>query len=331
MASTRFPAVPPPYARVLDDWRRGRDHESAAVGENLALDHRISPERDLDFFHRMGSPASATAMSRALGDYHRKVVRPAPAESFLNSVVNGNNFVGGAAIEGLVADLDLAVIVWLNGLVRPLSRAYAADPSLFSDFPIDADAEREGEEVTSWFDRHLDKSREADEDFVGRILRGLRAAGGPRHNPCWATTWARFEKVSGSDPERWLELVGVPRFAPGWVIVFKYHAREVGTLVRPTQFDAGWNGYHFPSPPPHPRDSGGVVVDLAPAPWAGLTPEFIHEQIEWRMPHWTAGGRLVKRTIRAVNPPLARARNSHWDALTRHFGPGVRTWQDGNC
>lgn len=192
------------------------------------------------------------------------------------------------------------------------------------------------DEFAGWLDYHLERRGGAYlREFIGRVFdacneyrRSVRA-----HNPVWVTTWSRFELVKNSRPERWSEFVGVTRLtAEQWLVVLRYRAAETGTLVRPTQLDAGWYAYHFPSPPPWPVHQGGIVVDLEGAA-AGLTPEYIHAQIDLRPEFWQNSGELLRRTAREVSPELQGVRVRHWLQMARDPRVGraaLEIWRNGD-
>lgn len=333
---TRFPNSRPAYGAILQAWLTSGDPDHVAVGENLALDHRIAPTRDADFYQRMNLPSSSSALRDALRRYHQQYVREIPERSFLHPTLNGSNFIGGAAINGISGDLELAVVMSISRLYRPIVTAHSADSSLFPDLPMDAEADIDEQAFGNWLTRHLSGRDTAYVDrFIGNVMHALNEyRASRRHNPVWATTWSRFLLVRDKGPERWTELIGVPRFASEWLIVLKYRVADAGTLVRPTQFEAGWFGYHFPSPPSHPLHLGGAVVDLSdnPTPLAGLTTEYIHEQIDLRPEFWVAAGRLVGHASRAVGGAVEKCRQRHWGVLARSFDSAVlEQWRAGNC
>lgn len=328
----------PRYSRLVTNWlRQEENRDRSAVGENLCLDHRISPERDEDFFLRMGLPCGGDALEAAIYHYHETQVRRQPNSSFLNDRINGQNIVGGAApdLNAFSSSFELAHVTSLNTVFRALLSARRSNPDVFADISSDLDCDLGEFELTDWLDHHLERrSSDYIERFVERVLYAMN---GYRHiqpkNPVWVAPWSRFEAVKNDRPERWTELVGVPRFsAPQWLIVLHYTAADVGTLVRPTQFDAGWFAYHFPSPPSLRVVDGGVVLDLNINPHLpDWTPEYIHEQIDFELRFWSRD-RLLRRTASRIDPGVVECRRHHWVFLGRQWGQeSMRTWQAGNC
>ena len=136
------------------------------------------------------------------------------------------------------------------------------------------------------------------------------------YQPTWATTWAAFEPHEEDGPERWLQVLGMAKPPPRWLILLRYTVAEAGTLVRPTILDAKWNAYHFPSPP-SPQVSpavGGHPMDLRISPKAtSVLPEFIHKQIQHSLAHWMDLGGKIGRTQSPNPTALADQRRAHFE------------------
>jgi hypothetical protein len=167
------------------------------------------------------------------------------------------------------------------------------------------------------------------ERFVECVLRAMN-----EHRiehpfqPTWATAWSAFLPHEMAGPDRWAQALGLCKVDyPRWFVLLRYRVREAGTLVRPTQLDAGWGVYHFPSPPQARLETGGKCMDLNIA-GAGnpLLPEFIHKQIEHTMEHWLGTGQRIGRTTRPINGNLAALRRAHYSKLCATYGPGVSAW-----
>lgn len=126
-------------------------------------------------------------------------------------------------------------------------------------------------------------------------------------------------------PERWVSALGVYKpVHPRWFLLLKYTVREAGTVARPTQLDAGWGAYHFPSPPRAPLPLGGHPMDLRLSPPAtSVLPEFVHKQIRHTLRHWSDGGRHIGRTSAPSGGTLVAVRLTHHELLTRVYGPSV--------
>lgn len=125
--------------------------------------------------------------------------------------------------------------------------------------------------------------------------------------------------------------------AGGWLVLLKYRADDVGTLVRPTFLDARANPYHFVSPdlkkadlarPPKaakvPAPHGGLAMDLNPNnKTAPLLEEYIHQQLDWKIEHFRAAGNRCLPTESASAMGLREARGRHYDRLVNEFTADV--------
>jgi hypothetical protein len=59
-----------------------------------------------------------------------------------------------------------------------------------------------------------------------------------------------------------------------------------------------------------------------------LTPEWIHQEIDWKLEHWIRAGRLLGTTERAVPADLRRTRSRHRTLIKQTFGEEtVKQWQ----
>ena len=127
-------------------------------------------------------------------------------------------------------------------------------------------------------------------------------------------------------PESWLEAVGIPRATyPRWILVLRYTAGEARPLVRPTQLEAGWFGFHFPSPLASSADAGGHAMSLGERDGnlrLQILPEFIHARVRYHLKHWKAAGQMCDVTTRAVGlvDHLATYRAAHYEDLVADYG-----------
>jgi hypothetical protein len=152
--------------------------------------------------------------------------------------------------------------------------------------------------------------------------------------PVWVALWRHWGlSVDPAQAESWANAVGLCRPIPGrWLSVLKYAASRAGRLVRPTQFEAGWLGRHFPSPSVCSPGSGGRIVhglDSATVPTGDCLWEYLHQPIAWSEHDWLSSGMPVSCTVRSVGPvgALLSDREFHWVRLQREFGEGpVRSW-----
>ncbi|MBI1786386.1 MAG: hypothetical protein HYR60_02400 [Acidobacteria bacterium] len=316
------------YGAALAAWRVSAFTDMRAMARNLMHDHRVSPEREADFDAFGGRPRSAEAIRRAITDYFQERIRVQKKPAFLDEATNLGNIVFGSAEvrDPLLSDYELARVVDLTGLDRVFSEARRGGMAQFQGFTQETAADSEGRGTNRFLEPWLTTGPERAEEFIEAVLQAMnRFRRTTPHHPSWTTGWLAFRDYIDAGAERWLELVGVPKSVfPRWLIVLRYTVGEAGTVVRPTQLDAGWNAFHFPSPPQAARNVGGHPMDLRTSPPAnGLIPEFIHEQIDHRMEHWIRAGGLSGATARVVDGDLASLRRTHHRLLVRSYGTEV--------
>jgi len=296
-----------------------------AVAHNLIHDHRVSEERASHFFDLVSQePVDGARLQVALEDYLKDRVRPDPTGTFLDRGKNGDNFITEDP-----DDNSLAHVLDLSGLTTVLR--WGARRGMLAGF---ASGDRVTDpEIEDFLGRRLAGEAAQREATVSAILAVLRACRTELPwNPSWVTAWTHFEGSVTTEPESWAEAVGMARATPArWLIVLRYQTEEVGQLVRPTQLDAGWYSFHFPSPPYAPTRMGGHPMSLRdgqpmPDPVV-LLPEYILEQIEPRLEHWVAGGRRCDITRRTIGTRLKEYRDRHYGVLARAYGPeNIERW-----
>ncbi len=328
-----------------------------AMSCNICCDHRVSREREavlLRYFSaEIGPPEKR--LEAAISRYLLKEVQRRRKPAFLHRGSNGANrfpdLGGHFASRGrlptaartrlpnpLNPDLWLARVLDLNGLTPVFLVARHKKLRPFSDFPRGTGRSplrsRPPEvEVLAWLDsKLLGANKLQQRDFVAAALEAvelsrLRPQGA--YQPTWATFWSRFEALAAEGPERWAAGLGLAnrRRCARWLITLRYTVRETGGLVRPTTLDAGFNEYHFPSPPGVALQEGGHPVDLRLTPPAAtLLPEFVHQQIHHPFRHWANAGFLLGRTEKPRHGWLVQRRGNHLALLQAVYGPGVSTW-----
>lgn len=327
------------YEETLVTWELSGDEEKVSMALNLRHDHRVSEMREQRFrayFLRKYD------LREALDDYVWESVK-APAsphfcEPWCDNLVA--DCISGEGCENFDSDIDLATVISLNGLSRPIKDTY---PNLVNEMPewrelIDVETQASDEQSNStpwrnkfdgWLEDNLkDKSTLEVESFLGKIFKVLnhRLTVEKKHyNPVWVTTWDIFERHANSGADRWNQVVGVPREAPTWQIVLRYPAGKVPCLYRPSQLDGGYYPQHFPSPPVLAKAEGGLTVDLGASVSMPLN-EYIHRQIELDIGHWIAGGRLIGKTSFTAYE-LPSVRTHHYQKLISNYDEVViRDW-----
>jgi hypothetical protein len=317
-----------PYDAALRGLLRSSTSGDRAMSVNLMCDHRVSRARETAFDRFGKRPRTIRELNRALVEYFERKVRVRTLPDFVYESLNGNNIVVGTSTGRHLVhkDVPLGRVIDINGLAVVFRWARSAGKGAFRDFPWS----RDDTEISKWIDRQLRGAGPSRvEQFVVKVMDALNEyACIAAFQPTWATTWAALEPHVPVGPDRWISVLGVYKPAyPRWLLLLKYRVREAGTLVRPTQLDAGWASYHFPSPPRALLPVGGHPMDLRLTPPAGsVLPEFIHKQTRHSVTHWIDAGRNIGQTSSACGKKLTSERIAHHGLLTAVYGPTVVTW-----
>jgi hypothetical protein len=310
-----------------------------AVARNLMHDHRVGSAREPAF---QDCTALRPALREALQRYYDTHVR-APYPDFLDDALNLNNFVAGARVAVDKMDPNTPLLRVIN-----LSRERAAFQWAYYEWSdrrkdrfrqiVNAGAADDrhqaiGEQLAGNAEAFLD----AWFDMSSARRKSLRAPGANKPDgPVWAVLAKEFRREMNlrdeanprdDDAARWFEAVGVdPVDWPVWAILVEYPLWQAGTLVRPTFLDSGGYPLHFPSPPAAPLSAGGLVMNLQADPLpAVLRSEFIHQTIDFQLPHWTAAGQHYAATRRPVAAGIQRQRRAHYKLLSQVYN-GVSQW-----
>ena len=306
------------------------------MAENLIAEHRVSQTRFESFQQLLvpagapGVPAAALSLKvveDAVVEYQKRVrVKIASKlEPAYELPENKNNQIRLDPGKDLCTILNLTLF----------GRVY----------------ERAGKELGIAPFRHFEITGPSDEDTNALLQDGLstsdplrrgefmdaalRAIAWYRQNeqevlyPTWAAEWDSIEPYLGAKaPSRWLQSVGVGKDNAIWVAVLRYRLPSAVGMYRPTQLDAGWYAYHFPSPPQAELEKGGFTMDLRdapPDPRQGLVSEYLHRQIDFEIGDWTRAGSLVGFVSPDVGlrMRLSGLRSRHLDHLDEVY-PGVR-------
>ncbi len=151
----------------------------------------------------------------------------------------------------------------------------------------------------------------------------------PRH-PVWAADAQQFDQVA-SGAETWLAAVGLPLPPKAdCILQFRYPVSAVPVLARPTQLEAGWFAYHFPSPPCALPEDGGYTLNLIAsrlsAP-AVLVNEFIHEQIDLGPRYFHAYGIAGPLDPKKQEAEIPERRLSHHRILRERYSDSeINSW-----
>jgi len=309
----------------------------SAIACNIRHDHRISEQREEHFDNVCSQPRSARELERAITRYFDQNIRTRDYPDFVYFELNWNNLIyGHAKLTALPVyrrpainkEVRLARILDINNLriaFRWLLDARHRKPEWDGSFreyysiPRSLNNREEQHWIDDWLNRLLDPTHSGRETFIESVLDMLNSI---RHEkafqPTWATTWVAFEphaRTPNGEPhaDRWVQVMGMGKNAPQhWFIVLKYTVAQAGTLARPTQLDAGWYEYHFPSSQQTPLEFGGRPMDLRISPAASaLLPEYVHKQIGHPIEHWNETGRLLGRASDWNRWPLTEIRRAH--------------------
>lgn len=319
------PGAGHPYDPLLDQWLASGDEERRAMGSNLAVDQRVSPEREARFDALQGEPRDPDALWTAVIKHHHDWIQQRHEPLFLapDNFHNVVTALHGERPSSIPLDTKLARIIDLTGLCWVFKWAREAGLDAFERFPrgpTDASCNRWLEDT---------RKSQGSRSLVQDALEAMDRYGRTRpYQPTWATAWDLLERYRDAGATRLCQLMGLDKDAGHWVAVLVYTAREAGTVLRPTQLDAGQYDCHFPSPPGAPLSAGGHPMDLAADPAVPLLPEYIHRQIPHKIEHFDAGGGILGKlgeNTRAANV-IEGARQVHLDKLIALYGPAVARW-----
>ena len=317
--------------RYLVDWQNGGDQALRAMGVNLLYNDRISAQRSA-IFHKYVTPSCLPeALQREFKKYHEERVRRRRDPDFILAYLNGNNLV-----TAYRRPTPLIRVLVLNGL-GDVFQAASQRNQIFEYFPTKPTEDK----ISAWLDEELLGQNDAKtRQFVAAVLGEMDAERKKRaFQPVWTTLWDHFVTLEKEPPERWMEALGISWEPPEpiagkpvarWVVLLRYTAGEAGTLVRPTQFDAGWYAAHFPSPEGADISLGGHPVDLGKAVLpAGLLPEFLHLEITHKPDHYYRIG----RTENPARSGLPLRRHLHHQRLREAYLPkmDVYDWMPSLC
>jgi hypothetical protein len=353
---------PHPYDMAINDWLFSDVANLRALARNIMYDRRVSEKREREFNKSCNYPPTAVELNEAIVNYFYQNVRGAKKPHFTSKKLNNQNIVKGIPygrmlinqIQSLVENIrrrlptkpkdkggnkgfdnsavffnpqlkfdnksSLARIIDLNGLDVIYQWAKDAGMQEFASF--------EGIENTgSWLKKTLQQPEEQVREFINAILKAinLHAKVGPFH-PSWATLWTEFAPYASQAADRWPELFGMYRSKfPRWLIVLKYKISEAQPLVCPTQLDAGWSPYFFPTPP---QTRMGHPMNLRPTVGArSLLTEIIHKQINHKIEHWDAAGGLYRETANPMSQDLVHQRTAHYKLLIETYGKEqIKEW-----
>ena len=323
---------PHPYDSALNDWiARGTIHtcEHHAMARNLQWDHRVSAQREIQFdqYVSLHSPTSQ-GLQKALKNYFQKEIRSNPSPAFIDSALNGHNIVTGGTdnLDGFAEGRELINVIDLNELGGEYEKAVKANVPGFEDF----DPSFDDAHILQWLDeRLLGTPDSVQTHFVAQVFQQLSISKQTNaFQPVWIAFWEDFQPYFYQGPNRWCEVLGVPKVRDRvWLVILRYTVADACTLVRPTQLDAGWFPHHFPSPPDRPPNEGGCAMDLEIGNPALVSTrplaEFIHPQIDFKESFIQAIGHTTRPSAGNGNT-LQQRREQHQLRLSRNYA--ISNW-----
>ncbi len=261
--------------------------------------------------------------------------------NLLNGDTNRSRPANGTLLANV---LDLSGLDAVYRFARDNAGTDRASRKVFNDYPT----RTEPRVIAEWLDGHLGAGTTAHERQTSFIRETLKALNRRREmvglfQPVWATKWESLrQRIAGGRTESWLEANGLGRDDPRrWVVVLVYPVEAVQWLARPTQLDAGWYKYHFPSPPCVPAATGGHPMDLQTHPCPEkLLPEFVHEQTVYQYEHWDdpvrerLSNRLIGCTAERTFDALEVQRRNHYRLLVssyRKISTKITQWMPSPC
>jgi hypothetical protein len=341
MAFGRTDAYGRAYHDALTEWAtatHGDPEEHNAMAANIRHDYRVEEARVAHFDETQKQPRTGAALRKALDDYLEHFVRRRKSldgtwapPNFLDRDVNRANILDPAPNP----DIQLGTIFDLSGLARVFTWARGEGHADFADYPSGGPRAHH-----DWLRARCEPSRERP-DWIERILRVVwQSAGHLPFHPTWCTWWEKLEPHLDGPADEWARVLGPPLrydydggYVPRWFIALKYALRDAHQLCRPSILDAGWNAYHFPSPPMLAPPAGGRTVDTRPAPVPVVQlPEFIHAQIPFKVEYWIAAGRRWGATTDLPPAMICEARGRHHALLAdEHGDAAIRDWMPQAC
>ena len=330
------------------------ESEHRLVLLNLLHDDRISHARKAQVDTLLAStgpgltvppvePAAAAQLRRVIHKYKRQRITIPGVPDYISPVLNGNNFVPFAkpsGKKGIHPDTLLVHVIDLSKYVK--AKGYSSLPGCPGTGAHQV-------EIIAWLGSYVPAFPDTDvsgrsetevDEFVERTLEAIHDyESAPRSEPVWVALWDQFRQYVHHGLSMWMKMLGMRDSVsrhPRYPLVLVYRADSVGTLVRPTQLEAGFDAFHFPSPPSAPPTAGGYTMDWSAMPgYREPLREFLHQRKPDRdnAADWILGGRLSGPTTPGGAPlKLNETRRRHYGRLKSIHGPLPGGWmRDVTC
>jgi len=246
--------------------RKAPDAQTRAIGENFANEPNVCPRRAAAWVEDY----AGGGLKDHIISYRKFKVAKAEPPDFLNEQYE-RTFVHGGSLDysKIAASTVLATCLDVTRLHDVLSK-------YFGDYPKVVAAETD-KLIFDWHEAKFLENREGHAKAVVDALNRQIGDGCALH-PVWTTEWNSFRaQARESDPDGWLELLGIRRVPKGerrWLMILLYEVENVEALLVPTAIDAGEHSAFFPA---LPNAEHGHPMRLRPST-SQLLREYIHPQ-----------------------------------------------------
>jgi len=321
----------------------GADDASRAFARNLQYEPNVTPDRRTiteSLVAVARGPNEAARLMSGLKTAFLERVRHSSAPDFADHILNPRNIVPHATATrtAMHPGLEFIRVFDLTGL-REVFRWALLDPSRYS-IPDGFTAPdkfndylNDGLQIAGGAPKQPDDQRPFLDNLfkmVNDFGRGLDLPSGklgdPRpFHPVWVTEKKVLDVEKQPDlrekPERWLQVLGVPKAAGRWLALLSYDWSAGIQLARPSLLTAEPSAYFFPTPKGRATADGGAAMDLAVNTEA-LVLEFVHVQQPLSTDAWKAAGSVCRRTMYEVDCDFEKARTAHRAKLANQYDLG---------
>jgi hypothetical protein len=322
------------------------DLASKAFARNLQYDPNVGSGRRAiveEFVRRAAGPDPATRLSNGFRAAFYERVRTSSTPDFADMTLNGKNFVpyATATRPGVHPGMEFIRVFDLTGL-RDIFRWALGDRKRYKilgsytldRFNVFLD---DGLQLTSGAPKdpaeqrpYIDGIFQMINDFGGGLDLKTGVTGVPRpFHPAWVTEKSALDVRKHPDlrdnPERWLEILGIPKAAGRWLVLLSYNGSSGIQLARPSLMDSEPWAYFFPTPEARAPKSGGAAMDLVENTLS-LVPEFVHVQQQLSILAWDAAGGVCRKTVNSVDCDFGLARSAHRIKLATTYD--LRDWME---
>ncbi len=313
-----------PYTTVLRRWLTASDAGLRALGSNLIHDGWVSVAREALFNECVAEmPEGSSGLRHALISYFNTRIRLSRAPDFTNTDLNSANIIA-ANDPAFSRHVEFVRLLDLSALTTVYLWARENHVPAFRTFPDRADLRKVSDWLAVWLGDDISETADA---FIADVLDALNEYSKIHpFQPTWVVTRRTFEQIQRDVADTWMTAAGVYPQPGRWVIALAYSRQEVGSLVRPTVLDTGWNATFFPAPASTSLHHGTPAMNVGSVETDVLLEQFVHEQIDHSVTQWFKAGRLIGRTTVADTLPIEQARQRHHDTLIRTYGVSVLEW-----